>query len=366
MNSQSRVHHKNPALATRTVIVLAGAAALIAGCTPSGPNGLGTTDGRGAAASKAARSEKAAVRSIGVGETFRNGAFQLKVTSVQAGLHVYRYTSGMAPTKSRNGQLIVVGMVAKNVGMEPVAFGTGRHLLVDAGSRRFGTEEVRGFDYHAPINPDGSTSGFLVFDVPSSVKPHQIAVQTDDKASNARAVTLVTVQPNVVAHRAKPGGSAKPGGGAKPGSPAEPDSSATPGSGAPSSSATPGGSVAPGGTAKPSSSAAPGGSAKPGSRPAPATTAAPGASPAPGGTATPGTAAPGTSAEPTTGASVVPSGAGAVNQARTVNRTGTVPTATPQPATTEQPPSTQQPATGSAPEDTAAPGNRVFFGYRLR
>jgi hypothetical protein len=137
---------------------------------------------------------KAAARSttmVSVGQKFRNGSFEVTVTEVVTGVTKYGKGLGIAPATSRNGQLIAVHMKAKNVGMEPARFGSDAHRMVDTRERRFGPTQVRGFDYHAELNPDQTTQGVVIFDVASDVGLAHLIVQTDDNAVGRKARTYV-------------------------------------------------------------------------------------------------------------------------------------------------------------------------------
>ncbi|MEQ7011097.1 hypothetical protein ABN028_33455 [Actinopolymorpha sp. B17G11] len=128
---------------------------------------------------------------VGVGQTFRNGSFEVTVTELTTGVKKYAKELGVAPPVARNGQLIVVRMKAKNVGMAPAQFGGAFHRIVDTRGRRFGPTQVRGFDYRAQLNPDQMTHGVVIFDVAPTVALAHVIVQTDDNAVGRKARTYV-------------------------------------------------------------------------------------------------------------------------------------------------------------------------------
>jgi hypothetical protein len=139
----------------------------------------------------AARQTTPATTMIDVGQPFRNGSFEVTVTELTTGVKKYDKELGVAPPVARNGQLIVVRMKAKNVGMGPARFGSDFHRIVDTRGRRFGPTQVRGFDYQAQLNPDQTTHGVVIFDVAADVKPAHVIVQTDDEAVGRKARTYV-------------------------------------------------------------------------------------------------------------------------------------------------------------------------------
>jgi Domain of unknown function (DUF4352) len=184
---------------TALVVAIASIPALAAtGCSaPSEPS----RDGRSLAAAERARPAVA----IRVGEEFRNGSFELRVTKVQTGLTEYQAGIGAGAARSRNGQFVVAHVAARNVGMSPTPFGTRRHRMVDTTGRRFVPESVRGFDYHIPINPEATTRGIIVFDVAKAAVLATLVVQTDDHAYGPDAVTVVDVWlPHAVPPRYRP------------------------------------------------------------------------------------------------------------------------------------------------------------------
>ena len=132
---------------------------------------------------------------VGLGEKFHSGPFEVAVTRVNTGLTEYRVGMGMSPAKTKNGQLVVVRIEAKNIGMAPTPFGTENHQMVDNRSRHFAPEEVRGFGYRAAINPDAATRGVVIFDVAKTVQVSEVVVRADDQAPADRASTVVTLAP---------------------------------------------------------------------------------------------------------------------------------------------------------------------------
>jgi hypothetical protein len=164
-------------------------AAVVLGCGCSGPAVPVTMATTPAHAPTSGASSSAGM--VAVGETFRNGSFEVTVTEVTTGVKKYIKGLSVAPVTSRNGQLIAVRMTAKNVSMAPAQFGSDHHRMVDTRGRRFGPTQVRGFEYHARLNPDQTTQGVVIFDVAAGVDLGHLIVQTDDNGVGQQSRTYV-------------------------------------------------------------------------------------------------------------------------------------------------------------------------------
>jgi hypothetical protein len=142
---------------------------------------------------------------VRVGEEFRNGSFEMRVTRVRTGLTEYSIGIGDRPDRSRNGQFVLIHLVARNIGLSAAPFGTRRHQMVDTTGRRYAPEDVRGFDYHLPIKPEAATRGIIVFDVAKTAELATVVLQSDDSANGPDASTVVDVWlPHAVPPRYRP------------------------------------------------------------------------------------------------------------------------------------------------------------------
>ncbi len=157
-----------------------------AGCTSPGEPGP-------AASPPAAATERARPPVVvRIGETFRNGSFELRVTMVRTDLTTYRTGVG-ATARSRNGQFVLVHVFARNVGLTATRFGTRHHRMVDTTGREVVPEDVRGFDYQMAINPEATTRGIIVYDIAKTVEVSRVVLQSDDNGTGPDASTIVDV-----------------------------------------------------------------------------------------------------------------------------------------------------------------------------
>lgn len=198
MNDKVRALRTQRGVLVKGAVAVAGVALCVAGCSGTSPQTPTEQPAQGGVAKPAADRTPSAPKIL-VGQKFRSGGFEVVVNKVHTGLRDYRVGMGMSPATTKNGQLVVAHIQAKNVGMVPAVFGTEHHQMVDTAGRHFRTEEVRGFLYRAEVNPEGAVDGVVIFDVPSTVKLAQLVIQADDRAQGKKASTLVTVPPRPVA-----------------------------------------------------------------------------------------------------------------------------------------------------------------------
>jgi hypothetical protein len=115
-----------------------------------------------------------------LGVPVRNGSFEVTVTKVETGVRQLDISDtaksgGLKPWKPQNGQYVVVHLTARNIGNIATYCSTNNSTLVDDAGRNYSSTGLLG---GAPpvgqglggdTQPGMTGSGFLVFDVPTSV-----------------------------------------------------------------------------------------------------------------------------------------------------------------------------------------------------
>ncbi|HZY77842.1 MAG TPA: DUF4352 domain-containing protein [Jatrophihabitantaceae bacterium] len=151
-----------------------------------------------AAAPRTAASGAAVVSpQVPQGHPFTNDSFRIKVV----GVHLHRRSldarGGHAPIRPRNGQFVVVDVIAKNVSKKPAIMSATASTLVDARGRQYNAGvylDASGQGIERYQQPGTTAHGWIAFDVPAAVHGvSAVIVQPDENLATKNVPTTVTI-----------------------------------------------------------------------------------------------------------------------------------------------------------------------------